>query len=285
MLCLECGKDVKSINYLHLQSCSGITQREYKERHPGSEIMEDSVKKSCGMKLEQNPNWRGGKTYRKCEKCNKRLARHTKGKHCAKCRERTGKQNPFFGKRHTVTTRQKMVSSNKRRDIKTYKGGVRNPEVSRQIQKRYWARLSSEEKAERLKSFIVAGQKYNKKSSQTRIENSLADLLKELSCTFERNAQIGRHNVDFLVNKRLIIECFGDYWHCNPKLFQKADYNKSLKMTAQDKWAKDAKRKIALEAKGYTLISFWESDIKEQIERVKQNICKCLTTNNGNEIN
>jgi very-short-patch-repair endonuclease len=285
MLCLECGKEVRSINYWHLQACSGMTQREYRARHPGAELMENLVKQSCGMKLEQNPNWKGGKTYRRCEKCGKRLARHTKGKHCAKCRDRTGKKNSFFGKRHTVAARQKMVASNKQRDVVTYKGGVRNPEVSRQIQKRYWARLSSEEKAERLKSFIVAGQKYNKKSSQTRIENSLAGLLNDLNHRFERNTQIGRYNVDFLVNKQLVIECFGDYWHCNPHLFQAGDYNKSLKMTARDKWAKDAKRKTALESKGYTFIAFWESDIQKTIERVKQDICECLTMNNDNQIN
>jgi very-short-patch-repair endonuclease len=268
MTCLECGKEVKNINYWHLQSCSGITPKEYRKRHFGAELMEESVKKSCGMKLEQNPNWKGGKTYRKCEKCGKRLARH-----------------PFFGKRHTVITRQKMVMSNKERDPTTYKGGLRNPEVSRQIQKRYWARLSSEEKSQRLQSFIVAGQKHNRKSSQTRIETLLASVLNELNCTFERNTQIGRYNVDFLVNQQLVLECFGDYWHCNPVLFQEDDYNKSLKMTARNKWAKDARRKVALETKGYVVISFWESDIKEHIERVKQSISECLTVNHGNQIN
>jgi very-short-patch-repair endonuclease len=284
MLCLECGEEVKSINYWHLQSCSGITQQEYRDRHPGAELMDDSVKKSCGMKLEQNPNWKGGKTYRVCENCDKRLARRTKGKRCANCRDRTGTHNPFFGKQHTVETRQRMVVSNRHRNPKTYKGGLRNPELSRQIQKQYWARLSSEEKAERLKSFIIAGQKYNKKSSQTRIENSVATLLVDLNCSFERNAQVGIYNVDFLVNNGVVIECLGDYWHCNPKLFQANDINKSLKMTAREKWVKDAKRKVALESKGYRFISFWESDIQQRIERVKQKTTQCLTEN-GNKIN
>jgi very-short-patch-repair endonuclease len=284
MLCLECGGEVKSVNYWHLQSCSGITPREYRVRHPNAELMDDSVKKSCAMKLEQNPNWKGGKTYRACENCGKRLARHTKGKRCANCRVRTGKQNPFFGKQHSLKTRQKMVAANKHRNPETYKGGLRNPEVSRQIQRRYWARLSAEEKTQRLKSFIEAGQKYNKKSSKTRIEDLLARLLMEQGYSFERNVQIGRFNVDFLVNQHFVIECFGDYWHCNPLIFKPDDYNKSLKMVALDKWAKDAKRKTALESKGYKVMSFWESDIQQKIERVKQTITKCLTEN-GNEIN
>jgi very-short-patch-repair endonuclease len=281
MICLECGAFVKNISYKHLQSCSGITPKQYRKRHPNAELMDASVKASYGLKLERNPNWKGGKTYHFCEKCSKRLARHTKGKRCAKCRDRIGKQNPFFEKQHTFETRQKMVASNKDRKPETYKGGLRNPEVSRQIQKRYWARLSSEEKAERLRTFIVAGQKHNKKSSQTRIENLVADLLSDSNYMVERNVQIGRYNVDFLVNKHLVIECLGDYWHCNPNLFQANYYNKSLKMTARDKWAKDAKRQLALESKGYSFISFWESDIQQRTERVKQTITRRLT-DNGN---
>ena len=36
--------------------------------------------------------------------------------------------------------------------------------------------------------------------------------------------------------KNKIVEINGDFWHCNPKIYDKNYYNKMINMTAEDKW-------------------------------------------------
>ena len=78
----------------------------------------------------------------------------------------------------------------------------------------------------------------------------MANILDDLQVKYERNFQIGKYNVDFLVKGCQIIECFGDFWHCNPAIYSADFINKSLKMTAQEKWLKDESRKKTLDVLG-----------------------------------
>lgn len=43
-----------------------------------------------------------------CEKCGKRLSKNCKGNFCNHCRDRSGKNNPFYGKRHSDDTITKI---------------------------------------------------------------------------------------------------------------------------------------------------------------------------------
>jgi hypothetical protein len=63
---------------------------------------------------ETNPNWKGGKTFFTCPKCNKEIriaGDHARPNTCSKCRDRNGEKNPFFGKTHSEETLQKMRKS------------------------------------------------------------------------------------------------------------------------------------------------------------------------------
>lgn len=57
---------------------------------------------------DKNPNWKGGKTF--C-KCGNRISSYAKT--CAKCRDRGGKNNPFFGKKHSKEFKQKLSKMRK----------------------------------------------------------------------------------------------------------------------------------------------------------------------------
>ena len=63
----------------------------------------------------------------------------------------------------------------------------------------------------------------------------------------------------YIPSQKKIIECHGDYWHCNPKKYSPDSYNKSLKMTAKEKWKKDQERLNQLKAAGYDVEIRWES--------------------------
>jgi group I intron endonuclease len=50
-----------------------------------------------------NPNWKGGLTF--CE-CGNRI--NSTSKTCIQCQDKTGKNNPFYGKKHSKESKEKM---------------------------------------------------------------------------------------------------------------------------------------------------------------------------------
>lgn len=97
----------------------------------------------------------------------------------------------------------------------------------------------------------------------SKLEKEIASFL--TSRGFVQNCKVGKYTVDFIHhNKKIIIEVYGDYWHCNPIIYKPDYFNKSIGMTSQEKWAYDSARKTYLGNKGYTLIIIWESAIKEK---------------------
>lgn len=75
---------------------------------------------------------------------------------------------------------------------------------------------------------------------------------------------IGAYVVDvYIPSIKTVIEVFGDYWHCNPDRWNSEDYNKTLHMTAEEKWHKDEVRIKQLKRDGYNVVVLWESAIKE----------------------
>lgn len=57
---------------------------------------------------EENPNWKGGVSKKKC-KCGKDIAPNNET--CSDCRDRSGKNNPFYGKTHSSETKRKLSES------------------------------------------------------------------------------------------------------------------------------------------------------------------------------
>lgn len=275
MKCLECNRDFKKISRSHLAKCCGLTEREYLVKHPGAGLIDEDLRKRYGSPRERNPKWKGGISKPICQVCGVKLTEKSRITHCRRCSQKI-KGNPFAGKTHSDQSRLRMSEAAKRRNPATYKAGPQTPEQRRKYRQAYWAKIPKEERAERLVAFIEAGQRHNKKNAQTRIENSVADVLTALGIVFERNVQIGRYNVDFLVGEGLVIECYGDYWHCNPRLYEPSYYHKSLHTTAQEKWEKDQARSTSLIEKGHVVLCIWEHDIYNDKEAVKERLIAAL---------
>jgi G:T-mismatch repair DNA endonuclease (very short patch repair protein) len=62
------------------------------------------------------------------------------------------------------------------------------------------------------------------------------------------------------IDKKIIVEYNGDFWHCNPKLYAPDYFHPILKMTAKEKWSKDMRRKFLLRNLGYHIITIWENE-------------------------
>lgn len=55
-----------------------------------------------------NPNWREGRSQTPCPKCGKLIGAYQDSLSCGDCRDRTGENNPFYGKTHSAETKDRL---------------------------------------------------------------------------------------------------------------------------------------------------------------------------------
>jgi hypothetical protein len=77
---------------------------------------------------------------------------------------------------------------------------------------------------------------------------------------------------DFVYMEK-IIEFNGDYWHCNPQIYEAEYFNKLLQCTSKEKWELDKYKNSLIENEGYKVLVIWES---EWLTNPKQTIEKCI---------
>ncbi len=63
----------------------------------------------------------------------------------------------------------------------------------------------------------------------------------------------------FIPSSRHVIECHGDYWHCNPLKYSPDYYNRLVHLTAKEIWERDSEKKKLLESAGYSVEVIWEN--------------------------
>lgn len=86
---------------------------------------------------------------------------------------------------------------------------------------------------------------------------------------WNRKIKLGNKNYkpDILMpDKKIVIEYYGDYWHCNPRLERYKDsnyYHKHKKMTAKEIWKHDTERIQVFKDAGYDVVIIWGSDWKK----------------------
>lgn len=89
---------------------------------------------------------------------------------------------------------------------------------------------------------------------------------------FQPSIVVGRYLSDLMhLDKKIIVEVNGDYWHCNPNLWKADELHPLKKMTAQEVWDKDNKREDYLTSLGYTICIIWEADIIKGKNKFIQN--------------
>ena len=85
------------------------------------------------------------------------------------------------------------------------------------------------------------------------------------------------YSYDFTYKKK-IIEFNGDYWHCNPLIYEGDYFNKNKGLTAEEIWKYDNEKNNLAKSKGYQVLVIWESEWNENPEYV---IKKCIKFLNG----
>lgn len=114
-----------------------------------------------------------------------------------------------------------------------------------------------------------ATQVFPKKDSS--IEVKIQKFLKQLNIEFFTHQYMKEiehsYQCDILIpSMNLIIECDGDYFHCNPLKYPAnfVRYKSANKIiTAQEIWDRDKIRTEELNKKGFKVLRLWEYEIKE----------------------
>lgn len=123
---------------------------------------------------------------------------------------------------------------------------------------------SPEAKAETSRKMRLARSKQVLPLKDTSIEVALQNVLKQNNIVFKTHVPlIGQP--DIFIEPNICIFVDGDYWHANPKIY-KEDFVMFKCKLAQDIWEKDKKVTNSLISKGYKVIRFWETDIKDNIQ-------------------
>ena len=84
-----------------------------------------------------------------------------------------------------------------------------------------------------------------------------------------------RYSVDIIYGNK-IIECYGDYWHCNPNKYSSEYFHSKIRKTANDIWENDKLRVNKLKGSGYIILEIWEYDWFKNNNSSRNKIIKFL---------
>jgi very-short-patch-repair endonuclease len=82
--------------------------------------------------------------------------------------------------------------------------------------------------------------------------------LDRLGISYRQEEKVGRWSVDFLLDRQVVLEADGGYWHASERIR-----------------ARDARRDSALARLGYTTIRLSEADLRVDPEIVQRTLRRC----------
>ncbi len=97
----------------------------------------------------------------------------------------------------------------------------------------------------------------------TSIEKKIFRVMEKNNIVFTHHKSIlNLTEVDAFIEPNICIYCDGDYWHANPAIY---DYSK---LDDNQKWhvERDKRNNYILQKRGYIVLRFWETKIKNDID-------------------
>jgi hypothetical protein len=71
------------------------------------------------------------------------------------------------------------------------------------------------------------------------------------------------------LDKKIVYEYYGDFFHGNPEIYDKDDINPLLNEKYGDLYYKTKEKEFNIKKSGYEIISIWENDFKKKIKNKK----------------
>ena len=263
----------------------------------------------CGKKINNN-NISGlcrdclnkRKQIKTCKICGVTLNRRNKSGFCIKHYDKSGDKNPFYKKHHSEETKKILEKKCKEATIKMWKNDEYRNKVIKEMSKPRDEKFKKEQ-SKRIKQWykdnpiqreirsiymkeywqnetIACNLKdfyYNKSKNEIEIFNILCN---EFGCDSVNNDAIlylDKNKKKWLIPdinifNSIIIEYYGDYWHCNPLRYESTFINEKNKLMAIDIWNYDKKRVNLFKKLNYDVIIIWELAYKKYKDDIINNI-------------
>jgi len=176
-----------------------------------------------------------------------------------------GEKNGFYGKTHTKETMDVIKEK-----IETY-WETMSDEVRDE-----WSRRASLREQRRMKKDPIGYRKQKAQAARishksqfenckmNNIETTVYDYLIDNDIEVTYSVILASYQYDFgIKDKRILIEVDGDYWHGNPKYYNKEGSNgkKKLNEIQLNKIDRDKEKTEWATSRGFTIIRLWEDEI------------------------
>jgi G:T-mismatch repair DNA endonuclease (very short patch repair protein) len=225
-----------------------------------------------------------------CPKCNKVIQTKSKDKiiccrnHynkvnsdslCKPCslELQTGEGNPFYGKKHNQKTINQISKSRKGKACGS-DNSMSNPKWKQKASenlKKKWDSGELEHTREKMSEHMKKSRRLGKLKSVnvSKREKQILKDLKKMGFKVIGSYRIETKICDIYIPElNLILEYFGDYWHCNPKKYKPEYFNQKKGLTAEQIWDYDKKKVDLITEFGYNLEVIWESDLKHDNKKI-----------------
>ena len=139
---------------------------------------------------------------------------------------------------------------------------------------------------ESTKEKIKDKRQHQKNVSESSHEKLMQKLLDGIGIEYVTHKGVLRAQPDIFIEPNICIFFDGDYWHFNPKPhivrkqhrlgYKPNDKGYGEWKYVKDKWASDKKIRQRLKKNGYTVLTFWESEIEKDAQKCLQTILKTI---------
>jgi G:T-mismatch repair DNA endonuclease (very short patch repair protein) len=255
--CLICNKQFKSITNRHLEKKHNLTTVEYKALFPSAIFISNQHKNKFKEWANSDMNLQHIKLLQK-ENANSEY-RKERFRQVAKTQSYKDKM------RDTMKEKVKQLpDSIMWRSIK----GKDHIHYQKSNHQRWSEKYGKEEADIRLLAWKKANKLFSR-SKDTSIELLVKEYLNTKNIIFiQQYDVVDKLYADFyLPEYNLIFECYGDYWHANPRTYNPDDIIKypGQYIVAKDRWASDINRMNIFKSYGYNTSYLFEYDIKNNI--------------------
>jgi G:T-mismatch repair DNA endonuclease (very short patch repair protein) len=237
--------------------------------------------------------------YRKCTNCKQEIKTSSKEKTIA-CRNhfrkindgslckpcslelQKGSGNPFYGKKHTEKSLEKISKSRKNKGVgeKNAMHNLKWRKKASENLKKKWMSGDLENVRKKMSNKLKETRRLGKIKSgiTSKKEIEIVEFLKKIGLETIHSYKIDTKICDvYIPSLNLIIEYFGDYWHCNPNKYDSKYFNQKKNMYAEEIWDYDKRKVDLIVSYGYNLEVLWESDLKYNNDKIIKIITKYET--------
>lgn len=247
----------------HSEETKRKISESHKDKHHSEEIKRKISKANKGRKFSKEHKEKIGKANKgkkpwnkgipRSNEIKKKISETSKGRKCW-CKD----------KHHSEKAKKKMSESHKgkklpeetRKKLREANKGEKNPN--------YGKHFSKEAKRKMSEKALFRIQNYKGPFKDTKPELKMKEILNELNISFKHQFRLRNRLFDFhILNTNILIEVDGDWWHGNPKIYEK------LNMHQRKAKQKDLEKGKLAKENNFILLRFWQSDILNNIKEVE----------------